>query len=186
MDGAPANPQQPVPTLPGALDHSRDSDLSGRHAHPWIRRVILALLCLLVLAALLNLFGQEPVRETARGGGATLGLEAPTALRGGLVFQTRVEIEATDRAIGQPTLFLSDGWFDSVTLNAISPEPTGQKGEADGVTWQFGPLAAGDSFTVWAEWQVNPSRVGSGRHRLELRDGELPLTSINHSIRSFP
>lgn len=186
MEGSSANPQQSAPTLPGALDHSRDSDLVGRHVDPWVRRAILALLSLLVVAALLNIFGQQPVRESATGGGAALSLEAPTGLRGGLIFQTRIEIEASEGAIAQPTLLLSDGWFDSVTLNAISPEPTEQQGEAGGVAWQFGPLAAGESFTVWAEWQVNPSRIGNGNHDLELRDGDRPLTSIDHTIRFFP
>lgn len=186
MDESSGGNGQTASPLPGSLDRARDSDLVGRFAHPWTRRLILALMALVPCAALLNVFGQDPSAESAQGGGATLTLEAPSTLRGGLIFQTRIEIRADDGAIAKPTLVLSEGWLDSITLNALSPEPAEQEGEGHRVTWEFSPLEAGESITVWAEWQVNPNRVGTASGNLELRDGDQQLTTLDRTVRFFP
>ena len=61
----------------------RNRDLAGRGSAPWVRRVGLLLLLALVIAALLNTFGQRATTSSARGPAASLQLNAPERARGG-------------------------------------------------------------------------------------------------------
>jgi hypothetical protein len=92
------------------LSLARNRDLEGRH-WAWAsrsRRVITGLLVLFVVLAAGNAFGQRPSSHTSVSPGATLTVRTPAHLRGGLIFQTRVDITA-HRNIATPTVTLSGG-----------------------------------------------------------------------------
>ena len=103
------------------LEPYRDVSGSGRAYDPWVRRGILFLLGLLVLAALLNRFGQHPVTSNAAVSSAALEVQAPENLRGGLIFQARFTITAHAR-LARPTLILQRGWLESMSVNSIVPD----------------------------------------------------------------
>jgi len=80
------------------------------------------LLAVAVLA-LVNLFGQRGETTGAAGPAASLDVKAPKNLRGGLLFTAEFDVHAT-RAVKRATLALSSGWFEDITLNAITPNPS--------------------------------------------------------------
>lgn len=73
----------------------------------WVRRAFIALFAAFALLGLLNVFGQRTSPSTAQAAGATLRVTAPRTVRGGLFFQSRVEIRAR-RALEHPRLVLDE------------------------------------------------------------------------------
>lgn len=171
--------------LPGSLDRAHHADLSGRSLEVWIRRAGLTLFCAFLLAALLGVFGQSPRSSSAAGPRGSLALEAPERLRGGLVFQARMTVRAVE-AIKDPQIVLGGGWVDGVTLNTVEPSPAAERSVDDRLTFRLMPVAAGRSTTLWLEFQVNPTSIGSRDQDVELRDGDEPIAHIDRTIRIFP
>jgi hypothetical protein len=140
---------------------------------------------LVVAAALLNAFGQETTTTVAEGDGATLRVDAPPRLRGGLLFQARFEIEAR-RRLAKPKLLLSSGWLDSMTLNTVAPTPLSESSGPNGLSMAFSPLPAGHRLVVWSDWQVNPTNVGRRSEDATLFDGSTPIAVADRTVTVFP
>jgi hypothetical protein len=87
-------PDRPSVTVPDQIVLERDLELAGRRRELWIRRSLFALLPLVSLLALLNLFGQRPTDSQASTDAATLKLYAPEHVRSGLLYQARFPVEA--------------------------------------------------------------------------------------------
>ena len=171
--------------LPGRLSAEHDRDLVGRDRDVWVRRLLLGLLAAFAVAALLNVFGQRTATTSVHGAAASLSVNAPERLRGGLIFQGRFDIQA-EQAIEHPKLVLSSGWLEAMTLNTTEPEPLDESSRDGGLELAFGPLAAGDGLTVRTEWQVNPTTVGSRTQDVALYDGKRELASVDRSMTVFP
>jgi hypothetical protein len=173
--------------LPGHLLPDRHRDLSGRSSAPWVRRVYIALLAVLVVLALFGVFGQRTTTATsAVPGRATLSVDAPKRLRGGLLYEVRISVVAHS-TIDQPRLVLSRDWFDGLTLNTIEPAALGEDSRQGAVTFTYGGLAAGDRLEVFTQWQVNPtSRLGRRTPTVELDDGSRPITRVDHELTVLP
>jgi hypothetical protein len=174
-----------VKDSPKSLDRTRDLELQGRARHSLYRRLALGALALIVVAALLNVFGQETTTTVAEGRRATLSVDAPPHLRGGLIFQVRFEIEAK-RRLARPKLVLSPGWLDAMTLNTVAPSPLSENSGPDGLSMAFEELPAGHSLIVWTNWQVNPTNVGRRSEDTTLFDGPTPIASANRTVTVFP
>src|SRR4051794_37003855 len=79
---------------PDLLTQERHRDLVGRERHPWIRRVFLLLVGALLVAALVNTFGQRSETVHASGPAARLEVHGPKRVRGGLLYQQRITVHA--------------------------------------------------------------------------------------------
>ena len=79
---------------PDMIVLKRDRDLAGREWEAWLRRGLFALLCLVPLLALLNVFGQRPETASAAAPEAKLELYAPEHVRSGLLFEARFRVTA--------------------------------------------------------------------------------------------
>jgi hypothetical protein len=170
------------------LSLARHRDLEGRHWvwAPRVRQVITGLLVLFVVLAAANAFGQRPSSHTSVSPAATLTVSTPAHLRGGLIFQTRVDV-AAHRDIAAPTVMLSGGWFDGMTLNSVQPGPDKQASAGQGVTFGYPPLAAGRTMTVWFEWSVNPTNLAWRRPTVtEITDGGSTLVAERSTVTVFP
>jgi hypothetical protein len=167
------------------LDRSLDLELRGRGHHSLYRRLALGVLSLMVVAALLGVFGQGSTTTVAAGRDATLTVVAPPHLRGGLLFQARFEIHAR-RRLAEPTLVLSPGWLSSMTMNTAIPTPVTEDSGQDGLTMGFEPLAAGRTLVVWTAWQVNPTNVGRASEDTSLFDGSKRLATADRTLTVFP
>jgi len=174
-----------VKDSPRSLDRALDLELRGRGRHTLYRRFGLGILALVVVAALLNLFGQESTVTVAQGRRATLSVEAPPRLRGGLVFQARFEIDAK-RRLAKPMLVLSRGWLEGMTLNTVAPTPSSENSGEDGLEMEFEELPAGGRLIVWTDWQVNPTNVGRRSEDATLLDGSTPIATAHRTVTVFP
>ena len=73
-----------------------------------------------VLAALLGVFGQQHETVRAQAAEASLTVKAPARIRGGLFFQGRVDILARER-IRRPVIALGEGWTEEISSTRSSP-----------------------------------------------------------------
>jgi hypothetical protein len=151
----------------------------------WVRRVALALLVLVALLALANRFGQEPVTSAAAGPAASLTLRAPEHIRGGLFFESRVQVRAA-RSITRPRLVLGDGWLEGMQVNSIEPAPSSEASRDGRVVLSWNELAAGDVLVVWLQFEVDPTSVGRRDYSIELDDGDARLARVARKITVLP
>ena len=170
---------------PDGIVLRRHRDLEGRRWHPWLRRGLLALIALVLVLALFDVFGQATSTTRAEAGAATLSVSAPGAVRGGLLFQARITTEAHTE-LRDATLVLNQAWVNGLTVNTIEPSPLNEASRDGNLVFDLGHLPAGSKHVLYLDYQVNPTTVGSRTLRLELQDGETPVTSLERTLRIFP
>jgi hypothetical protein len=174
-----------VPGAPDTLTLKTHRDQEGRHGFVWIRRVLLALLGLLLVLALLDLFGQRPSTSTAATSGARLQVYAPTHARSGVVYAARFRIDAV-RELKDATLVLAPGWADAYTVNGAAPQPVTQASRNGSLSFGFGHVPAGQHLTFWLSLQINPTNVGRHLQTVRLYDGDTLLATVPRHITIFP
>jgi hypothetical protein len=151
----------------------------------WARRAVMTVLAVVALLALMNRFGQKPAQSTVRTPAATMTLSAPSTVRGGLFFESRVDIRAA-RAIEHPRLVLDSGWVEGMQVNSITPEPVGQSARDGRVVTSYDALKPGDLLRVWFQFEVNPTNVGRRSYAIELDDAERPVARLTPDITVLP
>ena len=171
--------------FPDGITLESHRDLYGRKQYVWARRGLLCCIAVLPLFALLNVFGQHPATSSANTAAASLSITAPTRLRSGLIFQVRVKVYA-HRDIKQPQLDFSEGWWESMSVNSIVPEPEQEIYKHGHVQLTYGKLGAGESLVFRIYFQVNPTNVGKHIEDVTLADGDTPLLTIDRSLTVFP
>ena len=170
--------------FPEHLETGRHRDPSGR-VELTARRVVMALLGLLAIAALLSAVGQSPQRSSAAAERATLEVSAPARLRGGLFFQGRFSIRA-QAGIENATIVFARGWMENMHINTIEPAPTEEASRDGDLALSFGPLAAGDQLVLYMQFQVNPTNVGRRSADVALYDGDELLARVDRTVTIFP
>jgi hypothetical protein len=160
-------------------------DIPHRQRHTWYRRAILGLISLFVLLALLNVFGQRSETAVATGGGARLELRAPDRLRTGDIFEARFEI-TTSVPLDKPAIVLAPDWLQGITLNSLEPAPVTENSTNNVLRLGLEPLQAGQTATVWTQWQVNPTGFGDRDTSVKLYNRDTELVSIDRTTTVFP
>jgi hypothetical protein len=171
--------------IPDSIVLRRDRDLEPRQNDIWVRRGLFALVCVVPILALTNLFGQQPETSAAGAPAARLSVSSPTALRGGLLFQARFRIEARKKLV-QAALVLDKGWLEGLTVNAIEPQPVSQNSEDGKLGLDLGTIAAGHSYVLYIDFQVNPVEVGRSDQTVTLYDGNRALVTLHRTTTVFP
>lgn len=171
--------------IPDGIVLRRDRDLDGRRHEIWIRRGILALIAALIVAALLNVFGQRPETATADSSAASLELYAPTSLRGGLLWSARFRVTA-HRALKKAVLVLSPSWAESMSINTIEPAPVDETSDNGKLVFTLGPIGAGKTYVLFMQFQVNPTDVANVARTVELYDGSTRLAAIDQTMTVYP
>jgi hypothetical protein len=151
----------------------------------WARRATMTLLALVSVLGLLNTFGQVTSTSSTAGPAATMTLTAPETVRGGLFFQSRIEIDAL-HDIRHPRLVLDRGWFEGMQANSIEPAPVGEAPRDGKVVLSYDALKAGDRMTLWLQFEVNPTSFGRRPYDLELDDAEQPIARVERTITVLP
>jgi hypothetical protein len=149
------------------------------------RRVIMTVFALIAAAALWGFIGQRTSDSVAAGPAARLRLSAPEIVRGGLFFQSRVEIRALT-AIEHPRLVLDEGWVEGMQFNSVEPAPESESSRDGRVVFSYGGLEPGDILRIWMQFEVDPTSVGKRPYGIELDDEDRPLARIDRSIRVLP
>jgi hypothetical protein len=157
----------------------------GKARQRWFRRGLLALLGLILLAALLNAFGQRPETSSAAAPAARLQVYAPERVRSGLVYAARFRIDAR-REIKNATLVLDSGWAEAYTVNGLAPQPIGEASQNGKLIFTLGHVPRGRHLTFWISLQVNPTNVGHRTQDVRLYDGKRRLAVVERTITIFP
>lgn len=171
--------------LPDGLTLARHRDLAGRGRETVARRSLLWLIAILPALALAGVFGQHESSTRVAGPAATVVVRAPERLRGGLAFQARFDIRA-HRPIAHPTIVLSQGWWDGMTIGNSAPTPASTASLGGGVALTYPALATGGRLRVWLSFQVNPTSFGARREDVVLADGTRPLVHLRRSLTILP
>jgi hypothetical protein len=174
-----------VDSLPTGLAEDRHVQLTGRRPAPWVRRGVVTLFVLVVAAGLLNVFGQEPQETTAASPGVALRVDAPTKVRGGVLYQGRFQITAR-RRIKSLRLVLGPGWTEQSQINTIEPAATDETSNGERLDLTYGTISAGQKLTVWMQFQVNPLGAGHRDQDVEILDGPKRLATIHRQVTVFP
>ncbi len=171
--------------LPDGITLERNRDRVGQAPAVWTRRVLLSCVAALPVLALLGVFGQHPSTSSAAGAEASFTVTAPTRLRSGLIFQVKVAVVA-HREVGQLQIAFDEGWWESMSVNSIVPEPSSETSHDGQVVLSYGNLQAGKRLVCWIYFQVNPTNVGQRREDVTLEDGSRVLAHVHRSLTIFP
>ena len=171
--------------IPDGIVLKRDRELVGRIWEPWIRRTLLFLLAAFLVLAFLNVFGQKSTTTEVVAPVATLTIHSPTALRSGLIFESRFRILASQE-IEQASLVLSREWLEGMTLNTLEPSPLGEASKDGRLSLDLGHIRAGQTYDLYIAFQVNPTTSGSRIQETRLFDGKTLLATSNRDLTIFP
>jgi hypothetical protein len=151
----------------------------------WARRAVLALFAVIAAFALLDRFGQGTSESAMVGTAASLRVIAPETVRGGLLFQSRIEIRAR-RDVTLPRIVLDRGWMEGMQINSIEPAAMSESSRSGRVVLSYDQLAAGDLLRIFLSFQVNPTYVGRRSYGVELDDGRVQIARTNRSLTVLP
>jgi hypothetical protein len=174
-----------VAQIPDTIVLRRDRDLGPRQNDIWIRRGLFALVCVVPVLALANLFGQRPQTSTGFAAAARLSISAPERVRGGLLYQAQFRITAKEK-LTQAALVLDRGWLDGLTINTMEPSPVSESSKDGKLALDLGPISAGQSYVLVLDFQVNPTTLGSQDQNLTLYDGNKALVTLHRTLTVFP
>jgi hypothetical protein len=151
----------------------------------WTRRAVMTVFAVIAVLGLLDVFGQGTTQSTTQTPAAVLRLTAPAAVRGGLFFQSRVEIRAV-RPLEHPRLVLDEGWVEGMQFNSTTPAPVGEASRDGRVVFSYDRVDAGKRLVVWMQFEVDPTNVGHRSYGLELDDADTKVAAIHRDITVFP
>jgi hypothetical protein len=171
--------------VPEGISTDRHRDLQGRMVYPWTRRILLALVVGVLVAALFNVFGQRTSMTRVGDSTAGLGLQLPERIRGGLLFQARITVTAGEE-LKDARLLLDRGWADGFQINTIEPGPIGEASADGKLSFDLGHVPAGQKHVLWMQFQANPTTVGRRSHDIDLYDGERYLMTIHRDLTVLP
>jgi len=170
---------------PDTLTLGEHRDRRGERWQGLVRRGCLLLVCLVPLAALLNVFGQRPATSSAATAAARLQVYAPTRARSGLIYAARFRVDAR-RSLQRATLILAPGWAEQYTVNGIAPQPVSE-GSANGkLLFDLGHIPRGQHYTLFVSLQINPTNVGHRAQTVWLYDGNRQLLVLHRTITIWP
>jgi len=172
--------------VPDGLVLKHHRDLDGLRQKPWPRRVLLSLITVFAVLGLANVFGQRPVTTTVRGAEASLKLNVPNELRGGLLFSARFHITAR-RDVKDAVLVLDEGWAEGMAINTIEPSPVGEASRDGKLGLDLGHIPAGQSYVLYTQFQANATNVAWRRPAgVTLLDGPRRLLHIDRKVTVYP
>jgi hypothetical protein len=167
------------------LDLGRARDLEGRLQHPWVRRGLLVLIAVPVVLAAIGAFGQETVTRSAASAQAQLSLNAPSVLRGGLMWRARITIRA-QHTIKFPRLILDPGYANGMQINTIEPSPASEASRGPRLVLSYDQLNPGDELVVYLQFQTDPTTTGGQDAAVALDDATVPIARVDHTITVLP
>jgi hypothetical protein len=161
-----SRPSTPLPTDPERFQTRR---LKRDRA---IRRVIIAILALFVVAGLFGIFGYRTGEVTASGGGYDLSLSYPLVGRPGVPIQWILHIHRDAGLPAKVTLATSIGYLDVLDMNDIEPQPDSTTTTQGRVYWTFSS-PGGTDMTITMD-----AFISTNAHR-----GSAAVTSVIESGR---
>jgi hypothetical protein len=169
---------------PVGLNREQHLDLQGRGGQVWARRSALLVVAVVPLLALIGVFGQGAVITSASAASATLTVNSPAHVRGGLIFTTEITVHARS-SLHDMQLRFDRGWFEGMTFNGIAPQPSNEDSQDGQVVYDYGSVQP-TTFTIWLSWQTNATNVGRHPQSVALYDGAQRLATVHRDLTVFP
>jgi hypothetical protein len=169
---------------PLGLDRARHLGLERRGRAAWGRRLALLVVLAIPVLALFDVFGQRAVTSGASSAQASLTVNSPAHVRGGLIFTTEITVRARS-SLKDMQLHFDRGWFEGMTFNGIAPQPTNEDSQDGQVVYDYGSVQP-TTFKIWISWQTNPTNVGRHPQNLALYDGSHRLATVRRDVTVFP
>ncbi len=171
------------------LDPSDDStlaDVPRRSVRPpYLRRVAVTVLLLIVLAAATGLLGVRTGTVSAQGDGYVLELEYARIARAGLDVPFDLTLTHEGGFDGDIVLAMTADYFDIFEHQGISPEPDSESSEGPMVYMTF-PPPQGDEFRLDFDVYVQgSSQMGESGEAWLVVDGE-PLLQLSFTTVLLP
>jgi hypothetical protein len=175
----------PRADIPVGIDRDRHQNLTGRGHHVWWRRVALVVFAAIPVLGLLDVFGQGASFARAQSPAASLLVNSPAHIRGGLIFTTEIVITPRQQ-LHDAQLYLGNGWFEGMTVNGVAPQSSNESAQGQWQVWDFGKIPAGEAYRVWISWQTNPTNLGRHSQDVALYGGGTQLMTVHRAVTVFP
>ncbi len=134
-----------------------DPGLTASRRGAIARRLILAVLVLIVIAGLTNQLGVRSDTVSASEGGLAVELQYADRARGGLAVPWNLTIRREDGFSGQVIVETDGPYLTALDLNAIHPEPAEMTGSGETVVWEYDP-PPGEELVIQLDVRIEPSR----------------------------
>ena len=152
----------------------------------WPRRAMMGVFTAVAALALWGFIGQRDSRSVAEANGVQMVLEAPETVRGGLYFQSTIDI-TTEAAIESPRLVLDEGWFEGMQVNSIEPAAESEVGRDGRVVLTYPALEPRRPAQALAPVPGRPDEPGPPvATTIELDDETRPLVRIDRELTVLP
>jgi hypothetical protein len=121
------------------LEEQRDveAELRRLHRRRWARRLVLALLALIVVAAVVGVFGERSRTVEASGGGDTLRVRYPWIVRDGPPTSLDISIRRASGFAGPVEVAINAAYLSALEQPDVSPRPDTERSVGDEVVWTF-------------------------------------------------
>ena len=129
--------------------------------------------------------GGRDVDVTQTGPAATLRVHAPSVIRTGEIFESRIEVRA-HRPIDKLVVAVTPALWRNMTLNSMTPTPGDETFGDDLFRFSYGKVEAGARFEVKLDLQINPALHGENAGRVAIYDGEQRLADVGVATRVLP
>lgn len=161
-------------------EHLREPRPWRRHASP----LSLVVLGAIVILAIAGILGHE--REwSATGSGTSLSIHMPETIRNGEFLEMRITVEP-DAAISQLAIGIDQALWEDITVNTMIPAATEESSEDGEYRFTFGELAAGTSFLMKVDAQINPDIVGGNAGTVTVYEGGDRLVEVEVRMQVLP
>ncbi len=134
--------------------------------------------------ALTGLAGVEETRtdETET---ATVTWHSPVRIRNGEFFEMRLSVEAHE-AIDELVVGVEAALWEDFTVNTFFPAATEETSEDGELRFTFGPVAAGTTFLMKVDAQINPDMLWRNEGVVSVYDGDEPIARLPVVIEVLP
>lgn len=167
---------------PQGIEERHGTADGNRHASWWR----LGILLLVLGVALSGLLGGAPApTKRAASAAASLAVTSPDRLRNGMFFETRISAVAK-RPIGDAVIAVPAAMWRDMTVNTMIPAAAEEEFVDGEFRFHFGPLGAGDTLGVKIDGQINPPRLGGGKGRIRLLDGDAEIVALPVTLQVIP
>ncbi len=162
-----------------------DVEEASHPAVPWVRRVALAAMALVVAAGLTGLLGVHTSEASARHDGYILTLHYPGVARAGLDTTWQVEVTHPGGFGKELTLAVTGDYFDIFETQGFHPNPSDETRDGRTLYLTF-TAPPGDTFVVDFDAYIQPASQQGRAATVALVEGTTPLVAVRYRTRILP
>jgi hypothetical protein len=167
------------------LEQLRGPDDRSRHGL-WARRFMIAVMCLVLVAAATGWLGVHSSTVTASRGGYTIEVTYAQVARAGLDVPFTVRVTAPEPITEDVVLAISAGYFRMFETQGFYPEPSDATTDADTVYLTFAPPPHGDTLVVDYDAYIQPAAQLGHQATISVISGGVQLVSAAISTTLLP